>query len=87
MLLEAMRVGTMLLSFGTEVGAPSQGAPVSAQDLACVTRAVLLESTIPKESELGQATVARAIVNRTEDGRWGKTICDTVNMKYTTVRL
>jgi len=84
MLLELTFGGVLALA--AEIEAPSRRASVNYNDLVCAARAVLIESTIPKESVDGQAAVAEALKNRTGDGRWGITVCDTVNMKYKVVR-
>jgi len=48
----------------------------------CLTEAVLAESTLAKEPFEGDQLVAYSIVLRTIDGRFGSTICETVNLSY-----
>ena len=48
----------------------------------CLTEAVLAESTLAKEPLAADQQVAYSIVLRTIDGRFGPTICETVNLSY-----
>ncbi len=58
-----------------------------AQEMKCLTEAVLAESALVKtEDEEADAVVALSIYNRSLDGRWGKTegktVCETVNTRW-----
>jgi|GEM_PF-4712710 len=51
-------------------------------DLDCLSEAVLAESTMAKEPLEADQAVAYSVHLRSLDGRWGKTVCDTVNKRY-----
>jgi hypothetical protein len=54
---------------------------------ACLARAVLAESTLAKEPVEGDLAVGYSIYMRQQDGRWGKTICEVVNKRYSVTRI
>ena len=61
-------------------------APSFLAERGCLAEAVLAESELAKEPEDADQMVAYDIYQRSVDGRWGKTLCDTVAMKYPLAR-
>jgi len=54
-----------------------------AKQLGCLTQAVLAESALVRtETDVADAAVALSIYNRSLDGRWGASVCETVHMRY-----
>ena len=63
------------LIFSIPVNAGSESRVVR-QEISCLSRAIYWEAR--GESERGMRAVAHVVMNRLEDGRWGKNVCAVV---------